>query len=64
MAVFGIDCDPAAVTLIDQGTMYQGCVDTNPAGTGTLAANAIAKLMAGGSVPNMLEVPVFTYAGQ
>jgi ribose transport system substrate-binding protein len=63
VAVFGIDCDPAAVTLIDQGTMYQGCVDTNPAGTGTLAANAIAKLMAGSSVPNSLEVPVSTYTG-
>ncbi len=64
VAIFGIDCDPAAVTLIDQGTMYRGCVDTNPAGTGTLAANAIAKLMAGALVPNSLEVPVSTYMGQ
>ena len=64
MGVFGIDCDPAAVKLIDQGTMYKGCVDTNPAGTGTLAANAIAKLMAGSNVPNTVEVPVSTYAGK
>ncbi len=64
VAVFGIDCDPAAVTLIDQGTMYQGCVDTNPAGTGTLAANAIAKLMAGTDVPGNIEVPVSTYQGK
>ncbi len=64
VAIFGIDCDPAAVTLIDQETMYQGCVDTNPSGTGTLAANAIAKLMAGSDVPNSLEVPVSTYLGQ
>jgi ribose transport system substrate-binding protein len=63
VAIFGIDCDPAAVDLIDQGTMYQGCVDTNPAGTGTLAANAIAKLMAGSNVPNSLDVPVSTYMG-
>ena len=64
VAVFGIDCDPGAVALIDQGTMYRGCVDTNPAGTGLLAANAIAKLMAAASVPNALEVPVSTYTGQ
>jgi hypothetical protein len=44
--------------------MYKGCVDTNPAGTGTLAANAIAKLMAGSNVPNTLEVPVSTYTGK
>ena len=64
VAIFGIDCDPAAVALIDQGTMYKGCVDTNPSGTGMLAANAIAKLMAGSDVPNSLEVPVSTYLGQ
>ena len=62
-AVFGIDCDPAAVALIDEGTMYEGCVDTNPAGTGEMAAAAIAKLMAGGDVPGSIEVPVSTYMG-
>ena len=62
-AVFGIDCDPAAVALIDEGTMYEGCVDTNPAGTGELAATAIAKLMAGSDVPGNVEVPVSTYSG-
>jgi len=63
VAVFGIDCDPAAVALIDEGTMYEGCVDTNPAGTGELAASAIAKLMAGSDVPSSVEVPVSTYEG-
>jgi ribose transport system substrate-binding protein len=62
-AVFGIDCDPAAVALIDEGTMYEGCVDTNPAGTGEMAASAIAKLMAGSDVPGSIEVPVSTYMG-
>jgi ribose transport system substrate-binding protein len=61
--VFGIDCDPAAVALIDEGTMYEGCVDTNPAGTGELAASAIAKLLAGTDVPGSVEVPVSTYTG-
>jgi ribose transport system substrate-binding protein len=63
VGVFGIDCDPAAVELIDGDTMYEGCVDTNPAGTGDLAASAIAKLMAGSDVPGNIEVPVSTYTG-
>jgi ribose transport system substrate-binding protein len=62
-AVFGIDCDPGAVALIDEGTLYEGCVDTNPSGTGDMAASAIAKLLAGGDVPGSLEVPVSTYSG-
>lgn len=63
VGVFGIDCDPAAVDLIDAGSMYEGCVDTNPAGTGELAASAIGKLMAGSDVPGSVEVPVSTYQG-
>jgi ABC-type sugar transport system substrate-binding protein len=61
--VFGIDCDPEAKTIIDQGTLYKGCVDTNPSGTGQLAAAAIAKLVGGGSVPGSVEVPVSVYTG-
>lgn len=61
--VFGIDCDPEAKTLIDEGTLYKGCVDTNPIGTGQLAAAAIAKLVDGGSVPGLVEVPVSVYMG-
>ena len=49
--------------LIDGDTMYEGCVDTNPAGTGELAASAIAKLLAGSDVPGNVEVPVSTYTG-
>ena len=56
--VFGIDCDPQAVTLIDQGTMYKGCVDTNPKGTGTISVDAFARLVAGSDVPASIEVPV------
>lgn len=61
--IFGIDCEPQARELIDQGTMYKGCVDTNPAGTGVLAVDAYAKWLAGGTVPGILEVPVFVYTG-
>ncbi|HWL45483.1 MAG TPA: sugar ABC transporter substrate-binding protein [Ilumatobacter sp.] len=61
--IFGIDCDPQAVELIDSGTMYKGCVDTNPVGTGELAVDAFAKWVAGGTVPGILEVPVFVYSG-
>ncbi len=61
--VFGIDCEAQAVELIDQGTMYKGCVNTNPEGTGQLALDAFAKWLAGGAVPGILEVPVFVYTG-
>jgi ABC-type sugar transport system substrate-binding protein len=61
--IFGIDCDPQAVELIDSGSMYKGCVDTNPVGTGQLAADAFALWLAGGTVPGIIEVPVFVYTG-
>ncbi|HET9547422.1 MAG TPA: sugar ABC transporter substrate-binding protein [Desertimonas sp.] len=61
--IFGIDCDPQAVELIDAGTMYKGCVDTNPVGTGELAADAFAQWLGGGAVPGIIEVPVSVYTG-
>ena len=63
VAIFGIDCDPQAVELIDSGTMYEGCVDTNPAGTGELAVNVFNRLLAGDDVPGTVEVPVTVYTG-
>ena len=57
--IFGIDCEAQAVELINDGTMYKGCVNTNPEGTGQLAVDAFAKWLAGGTVPGILEVPVF-----
>ncbi len=62
--IFGIDCDPQAVDLIDQGSMYKGCVNTNPSGTGAIGVTAFAIYFAGGTVPATLEVPVFVYTGQ
>lgn len=56
--VFGIDCDPQAVTYIDQGTIYKGCVDTNPSGTGKLAVDAFGTVFAGSDVAGQIEVPV------
>lgn len=61
--IFGIDCDPQARDLIDEGSMYKGCVDTNPAGTGEIAVNAFALYLLGGTVPGTLEVPVTVYEG-
>ena len=63
MFIFGIDCDPQAVELIKQGTMYKGCVDTNPAGTGELAGNAVALWVGGGAVPGIVQVPVKVFTG-
>jgi ribose transport system substrate-binding protein len=56
--VFGIDCDPQAVTYIDQGTIYRGCVDTNPSGTGKLAVDSFGTVFAGANVAGQIEVPV------
>ena len=61
--IFGIDCDPQAVDLIKAGDMYRGCVDTNPKGTGELAANAVALYAAGGTVPGVVTVPVIVFTG-
>jgi len=56
--VFGIDCDPQAVTYIDQGTIYKGCVDTNPSGTGKLAVDSFGTVFSGSNVAGQIEVPV------
>jgi ABC-type sugar transport system substrate-binding protein len=61
--IFGIDCDPQAVDLIKKGDMYRGCIDTNPAGTGELAGNAIGLYAAGGKVPGVVSVPVKVFTG-
>lgn len=58
---FGIDCDPEAVSLIDSGTAYRGCVNTNPHGTAEIAINAYASYLLGREVPNTIEVPVVAY---
>jgi ribose transport system substrate-binding protein len=63
VAIFGIDCDPQAVSLIDEGTMYKGCVDTNPIGTGVIATNAVALFTIGETVPGIISVPVSAYTG-
>jgi ABC-type sugar transport system substrate-binding protein len=62
--IFGIDCEPQALELIESGDLYQGCVDTNPAGTGVLALDSFAKWLAGGTVPGIVEVPVIIQTGE
>ena len=62
--IFGIDCEAQAVELIDSGGMYKGCVNTNPEGTGVLAVDSFAKWLAGGTVPGIIEVPVFVYTAE
>ncbi|HUY52943.1 MAG TPA: sugar ABC transporter substrate-binding protein [Streptosporangiaceae bacterium] len=61
--IFGIDCDPQAVALIRQNTMYKGCVDTNPGGTGQIAARAVAEYLLGQTVPGNISVPVSVFQG-
>jgi ribose transport system substrate-binding protein len=62
--IFGIDCEAQAVELIEEGGMYKGCVNTNPVGTGVLAVDVFAKWLAGGTVPGILEVPVFVQTAE
>lgn len=61
--IFGIDCDPAAVALIKAHTMYKGCVDTNPGGTGQIAIRAVGMYLLGDTVPGDISVPVSVFQG-
>jgi ribose transport system substrate-binding protein len=56
--IFGIDCEAQALEYIESGTMYKGCVDTNPVGTGVLAVDSFARWLAGSTVAGIVEVPV------
>lgn len=61
--IFGIDCDPEAVALIKAGSMYKGCVNTNPGGTGQIAVRAVGLYLLGKSVPGNISVPVSVFQG-
>jgi ABC-type sugar transport system substrate-binding protein len=56
--VVGIDADAQAKDLIKQGKFYRGTVDTSPSMTGEMVVNAAIKLLAGGSAPKNVRVPV------
>lgn len=62
--IVGIDADPSALELINSGTMYRGTVDTAPVETGVMAGNAAVKLLAGGTLPQNVRVPVNLVAGE
>jgi len=56
--IVGIDAEPQAIEYINSGTMYRGTVDTAPAETGRMTINAAVKLLAGGTLPQNVRVPV------
>ena len=56
--IVGIDAETQALELIAGETMYRGTVDTAPARYGEMAANAAIKLLAGGTLPQNVAVPV------
>jgi ribose transport system substrate-binding protein len=58
MIIVGIDAEKQALEYIRNGTMYRGTIDTAPATTGAMAANAVVKLLAGGTLPQRVRVPV------
>jgi ABC-type sugar transport system substrate-binding protein len=56
--IVGIDAEPQAIELIQEGTMYRGTVDTAPAKTGMMTIDAALKLLAGSVLPQNVRVPV------
>ncbi len=56
--IVGIDAEKQALELIQAGGMYRGTVDTQPARTGVMVAQGMVKLLAGGTVPRDIAVPV------
>lgn len=56
--IVGIDAEQQAKEMIQAGGMYRGTVDTSPAKTGEMAANAAVKLLAGSEFPQNIAVPV------
>jgi len=56
--IVGIDAEQHAKELIQQGGMYYGTVDTNPAETGIMGINAAVKLLAAAKVFKDIKVPV------
>ena len=55
--IVGIDAEQQARDLIAAGGMYRGTVDTSPAETGVMSANAAVKLLAGSEFPQNIAVP-------
>lgn len=55
--IVGIDAEQQARDLIKAGGMYRGTVDTSPAETGVMSANAAVKLLAGSDFPQNIAVP-------
>ncbi len=43
---------------IATGGRIKGCVDVDPAATGSLIVGALTRVFAGGTVPGLLEVPI------
>lgn len=55
--IVGIDAEQQAKDLIAEGSFYRGTIDTSPATTGVMAANAAVKLLAGAEFPQNIAVP-------
>lgn len=55
--IVGIDAEQQARDLIAAGGMYRGTVDTSPAETGVMSANAAVRLLAGAEFPQNIAVP-------
>ena len=58
---FALGCTDAIRASIDDGGRIKGCVDVDLAGAGTLVVDALARMLAGGTVPGLLDVSIAPY---
>ncbi|MFN8623679.1 MAG: hypothetical protein U0869_23305 [Chloroflexota bacterium] len=65
LKIFAQDCTPDTVAAIDAGVgtggRILGCVDRNPTGMGALAGEVLTRMLAGGTIPEIIESPVLPY---
>jgi ribose transport system substrate-binding protein len=57
-AIIGIDAEKRALELIQAGGLYRATVDTQPARTGQMAAQAVVKILNGAALPARIKVPI------
>jgi hypothetical protein len=58
LVAFGLVCTPAMKDAILAGSRLKGCVDVDRAAAGGLVVDALARLLTGGTLPGLIEVPI------
>ncbi len=58
LVAIALRCTEPMKQRIATGGRIKGCVDVDPAATGSLIVGALTRVFAGGTVPGLLEVPI------